>query len=95
MKKIKWGIISTAEIGAAKVIPAMQNSISCDIYAIASQSLEKAQALVIRLDIPKSFGSYEELLNCTEVEAVHNPLPNQPARPLVDQGFTGRQTCAQ
>ncbi len=76
MDKVRWGIMSTAEIGAKKVIPAMQNSTHCDIQAVASLSLEKAKALATKLTIPKMFGSYEELLNCAEIDAVYIPLPN-------------------
>ena len=76
MDKVRWGIISTAEIGAAKVIPAMQNSAYCDIQALASRSLETAKAVAAGLKIPKTFGSYEALLDCAEIDAVYIPLPN-------------------
>ena len=76
MDKVRWGIMSTAEIGAAKVIPAMQNSSHCDIRALASRSPEKAKALAAKLKIPKVFESYEELLDDAEIEAVYIPLPN-------------------
>jgi predicted dehydrogenase len=76
MDKVRWGIMSTADIGATKVIPAMQNSTHCDIQAVASLSLKKATALATKLRIPKMFGSYEELLDCAEIDAVYIPLPN-------------------
>lgn len=76
MDKVRWGIMSTANIGAIKVIPAMQNGVHCDIHALASLSLEKAKTLAAKLAIPKVFGSYEELLNCAEIDAVYIPLPN-------------------
>ena len=43
MKKIHWGILSTAKIGIEKVIPAMQQGKHCEIAAIASRTLESAQ----------------------------------------------------
>jgi predicted dehydrogenase len=76
MDKVRWGIISTANIGATKVIPAMQKGEYCDIQAVASSSLEKAKALAAELNIPKTFGSYEALLNSPEIDAVYIPLPN-------------------
>ena len=76
MDKVTWGIMSTANIGATKVIPAMQKGTHCDIQAVASLSLEKADALAGKLKIPKTFGSYEELLDCAEIDAVYIPLPN-------------------
>ena len=33
-------------------------------------------ALATKLRIPKMFGSYEELLDCAEIDAVYIPLPN-------------------
>jgi predicted dehydrogenase len=76
MSKVRWGILSTARIGTAKVIPAMQAGANCDIVAIASRSLERAQATAARLGIAKAYGSYEELLADPEIDAVYNPLPN-------------------
>jgi len=76
MKKVRWGILSTAKIGIEKVIPAMQSSKYCDILAIASRNLEKAEAAAARLGIPQAYGSYEELLTSNDIDAVYNPLPN-------------------
>ena len=76
MKKIRWGVLSTARIGTEKVIPAMQLGEYCTITAIASRQLEKAQAAARRLGIEKTYGSYEELLADPDVDAVYLPLPN-------------------
>ncbi|MEZ5667103.1 MAG: Gfo/Idh/MocA family oxidoreductase [Alphaproteobacteria bacterium] len=76
MTKIKWGIISTALIGTAKVIPGMQTSPDCEIVAIASRSADKAKAAADKLGIAKAYGSYEAMLADPEIEAVYNPLPN-------------------
>ena len=75
-RKIRWGVISTALIGTAKVIPAMQAADYCDIRAIASRNLEKAEATAAELGIPTAYGSYEQLLADPEIEAIYNPLPN-------------------
>jgi predicted dehydrogenase len=74
--KVRWGILSTANIALAKVIPAMQRSPWCEITAIASRDLSKAQRAATRLNIPNAYGSYEELLADKAVEAIYNPLPN-------------------
>jgi predicted dehydrogenase len=76
MRKVRWGILSTAKIGVEKVIPAMQRGEYCEIIAIASRSLDAAQAAAKQLGIPKAYGSYEELLADPEVDAIYNPLPN-------------------
>ena len=74
--KVRWGILSTANIALAKVIPAMQRSPWCEITAIASRELAKAQRAAVELNIPHAYGSYEELLADDTVEAIYNPLPN-------------------
>lgn len=74
--KIKWGILSTAAIATEHVIPAIINSVHGEVYAIASRSIEKARSSAEKLSIPKSFGSYEELLADKEIDAVYIPLPN-------------------
>ena len=76
MKKLRWGVFSTAKIGLEKVIPAMMQGEYCKIVVIASQSLEKAQLAANQLGIPKACGSYEDLLSDTEIDAVYIPLPN-------------------
>lgn len=74
--KIRWGILSTAKIGVVKVIPAMKQGKYCDISAIASRDLKQAQKVADSLQIPKAYGSYEELLLDPEIDAVYIPLPN-------------------
>lgn len=75
-KKVRWGILGGAKIAVKDVIPAMQSSENCEIHAIASRNLEKARKLADNLNIPKFYGSYEELLADSEIEAIYIPLPN-------------------
>ena len=74
--KICWGILSTANIGVGKVIPGMQKGEYCEISAISSRDFQKAKEAANKLNIQKAYGSYEELLNDPEIDAVYNPLPN-------------------
>lgn len=76
MDKVRWGILSTANIATEQVIPAMQQGTYCQITALASRKLEHAQAAAARLGIPKAYGSYEELLADPAIDAIYNPLPN-------------------
>ena len=76
MKKIRWGILSSAKIGMEKVTPAMQRGDHCEVVAIASRSVESARQAADRLSIPAAYGSYEELLAAGDVDAVYIPLPN-------------------
>ena len=82
MKKVIWGVLSTANIGLEKVIPAMQKSAWCEMRALASRSLPRAQAAAAPLGMPQVFGSYEEMLADPEIEAIYNPLPNDLHVPL-------------
>lgn len=75
-EKVRWGILGTAHIARAKVIPAMQRSPWCEIAAIASRDLAKAKAAASELNIPNAYGSYEELLADDSIEVIYNPLPN-------------------
>jgi predicted dehydrogenase len=76
MQNLRWGIVSTADIGVTKVIPALQRAEHCVVTAIASRRRERAAAAAARLGIPRAYGSYEELLAADEVDAVYIPLPN-------------------
>jgi len=76
MKKVRWGVLSTANIGLEKVLPAMQKGEYCEITAIASQNLERGKAAAAQLGIPQAYGSYEELLADDNIDAVYIPLPN-------------------
>ncbi len=75
-KKIKWGVLSTAKIGIKNVIPSMQKGEFSEITAIASRNIENAKKAALELEIPKYYGTYEELLSDPEIEAIYNPLPN-------------------
>jgi predicted dehydrogenase len=75
-KKVKWGILSTASIAQRRVLPAMLNCEHAEVSAIASRSLEKATVVATQFSIPKVYGSYEELFQDPEIEAIYNPLPN-------------------
>jgi len=74
--KVRWGVLGAARIAVKQVIPAMQRGAWCEIAAIASRDLSKAQQAAATLGIPKAYGSYDELLADPEIEAVYNPLPN-------------------
>jgi D-xylose 1-dehydrogenase (NADP+, D-xylono-1,5-lactone-forming) len=75
MKKIKWGILSTANIAQTQVIPAIQRSDLAEVEAIASSS-GKAAEVAARLNIPRVYDTYEELLQDPNIDAVYIPLPN-------------------
>lgn len=76
MRKISWGILSTANIGLEKVIPGMLKGEYIEVNAIASRNLETAKKGAQKVGITKAYGSYEELLADETIEAIYIPLPN-------------------
>lgn len=75
--KLRFGVLSTANIGLKKVIPAMQRSELTTVVAIGSRDLAKAKEAANTLGIATAYGSYEELLADPDIDAIYNPLPNQ------------------
>jgi predicted dehydrogenase len=76
MEPVRWGVLSPANIGVEKVIPAMLKSQELEVVAIASRDLARAKAATSKLGVAKAYGSYEELLADPRIEAIYNPLPN-------------------
>jgi predicted dehydrogenase len=76
MNKVRWGVVGAAKIATVKVIPAMQQGEHSTVTAIASRDHGKARQAAEKLGIAKAYGSYEELLDDPEIDAVYNPLPN-------------------
>jgi len=75
-RKLKWGVLGTANIGRAAVIPAIQHSSNGQVVAVASRSEEKARVFATELGIPRAYGSYQALLAADDIDAVYIPLPN-------------------
>jgi predicted dehydrogenase len=76
MRKLRWGVLSTAKIAVEKVVPAMQQGRHTEVTALASRDLARARSAAERLGVAKAYGSYGELLDDPEIDAVYNPLPN-------------------
>ena len=67
MKKIRWGVLGTAQIAKEQTIPGMQMAKNCALYAIAGRSLEKAEQFRDEFHFPKAYGSSECLLYTSSV----------------------------
>lgn len=76
MSKVKWGVLGTANIARWATIPGMKLAESCELYAIAGRNLEKAISFANEYGFEKAYGSYDELVNDKDVQAVYIPLPN-------------------
>ena len=77
-RKLRWGVLSTADIGRKKWIPGVGRSPGQrgEVMAIASRDADAAARVAQELGIPRAHGSYEALLADPEVDALYIPLPN-------------------
>ena len=75
MNKIKWGIMGPGGIARtfARSLPGSQTG---ELFAVGSRALERAETFANEFNIPRRYGSYEELLADSEVDAVYIALPN-------------------
>lgn len=75
MKKFNYGILSTASI-VPRFIGALRESKTGEVAAIASRSEEKAKEKAKEWNIPKSYGSYEALLEDPDINVVYVAMIN-------------------
>ncbi len=73
-EKIRWGILSTANI-ATKVARGIDLAENAELIAIASRDQERASSWAAEHGPERAYGSYEALLEDPEIDAVYIPLP--------------------
>ena len=74
-QKVCWGLLSTARINE-RLIPAIRASEQSELLAVASRSDERAQAYAKQWDIPRAYGTYEQMLADPAINVVYLSLPN-------------------
>lgn len=72
---LNWGILSTARINQALINP-LRLSERNTLLGVASRSVERARSYASQWNIPRSYSSYQEMLEDKEIDVVYNPLPN-------------------
>jgi len=72
---LRWGLLSTARINRA-LIPPLRASARNELIAVTSRDLTKARAYAEEWNIPRAYGSYDDLLADPEIDVIYNPLPN-------------------
>jgi xylose dehydrogenase (NAD/NADP) len=75
-KKLRWGVVSTANIGRVAVNPAIHASSNGELVAVASRNDGAAAAFAEAAGIPRHYGTYQGLLDDEAVDALYVPLPN-------------------
>lgn len=74
-KNLRVGIIGAGWI-ADKMAEALAPRLGAEVYAIASRSLDKAQAFASHWNIPVAYGSYEEMVDDPNVDLVYVATPH-------------------
>ena len=73
--KVRWGFLSTARINR-RLLAAAEKTDAAEVVAVASRDSDRAEAYAVEHGISRSHGSYEALLEDSEVDAVYISLPN-------------------
>ncbi len=85
MSPIRIGVLGAARIAPAAVIRPARHVGDAEVVAVAARDRGRASAFAAKHGIPRVIGSYEELVEDPDIDAVYNPLPN---------GLHGRWTVA-
>ncbi|NQW19378.1 MAG: Gfo/Idh/MocA family oxidoreductase [Chloroflexi bacterium] len=73
---VRYGLLSTAQIGLNAHLPASYDSKNSEIVSVSSRTAAKAQTTAKKHNILRWYGSYEEQLADPDMDAVINSLPN-------------------
>lgn len=74
-KTFKWGIIGLGKI-ANKFAQDLQKIPHAELNAVASRSIEKAKRFADEYQVSHSFGSYEEMVAQSDIDAVYIATPH-------------------
>lgn len=72
---IRIGILGAAKIAPKAVINPAKNREDCEVVAIASRELSKAQAYADEHDIPTAIEGYDALVAREDIDLIYNALP--------------------
>ena len=75
MQNIKWAIIGLGKI-AEKFATDIKQVPNCELYAVASRTLIKANQFAKKHNVTNAYGSYEELLKNDDIDAVYIATPH-------------------
>ncbi|MDQ1645812.1 MAG: hypothetical protein QOJ50_1996, partial [Cryptosporangiaceae bacterium] len=73
---LRIGVLGAARITPAALIRPAKAVDEVEVSAVAARDPERAAAFAQRHGIPRSAGSYEELVADPELDAIYVPLPN-------------------
>src|SRR5215472_1011418 len=73
---VRWGVLSTANIGVKFVAPAIVASSNGRLVAVGTRNPQLVKGLYTFAPDVRVAGDYESLIQDSEIEAIYNPLPN-------------------
>ncbi|GCE03209.1 Gfo/Idh/MocA family protein [Dictyobacter aurantiacus] len=73
---VRWGILSTANIGVRAVAPAIRASSNGKLIAVGSRDKNHATEAYSFAPNVRIYDSYDAIIEDPEIEAVYIPLPN-------------------
>lgn len=76
MDKIKFGVLGVSGHFLKKIIVPVLKSETTQIFGIASRNVKRAEQAAAEFGIQRVYGSYDEMLADSEIDAVYIPLPN-------------------
>ncbi|MDR0582940.1 MAG: Gfo/Idh/MocA family oxidoreductase [Treponema sp.] len=76
MDKLRMGVLGCSRHYELRVALPLRSSLLVEPYAVASRNEAKAKEFADKLDFPKAYGAYGDLLADPAVDFVYIPLPN-------------------
>jgi predicted dehydrogenase len=73
---LRWGFLGASGIGGRALAPAVLAASGHELHAIGARDLGRAGEFAAAHGIPKTFGSYREVIDDPDVDVVYIALPN-------------------
>ncbi len=80
-RPVRWGILGAARIAVRHVLPAFGRARNARAVALAARDPDRARSTARQFGIARAYGSYDELLADSTIDAVYIPLPNDLHQP--------------
>ena len=90
--KLRVGIIGAGWI-AEKAAITLGGLTDCECYAIASRTLEKAEAFARKWNVTKAYGSYTELINDPDTDLIYVATPHSHHFDVTKEALEADKPC--
>ena len=72
---VRFGVLGAAEFSPIGLFGPAKSHPDVVVLAIGARSLQKAEAQAKKFRVPRAYGSYDEVLEQEDIDAVYIPLP--------------------